>query len=285
MSVPIMMSRIVFTCLLFFYFGSMTMAETLAAGSFDNAACISCHEKQNAELVKAWQASLHAGSEQKADCVSCHGDSHKQALIHARQDQTCLVCHEEKEPVAHSYSTSKHGMILKLEKKEWDWTQPLAQANYRSPGCAYCHMHNGEHNVSTAVRNVELLDENVEKVNAVQDAMRGVCQDCHAPRYITRLFENGERMLDVARMKVREARSLLLQARKTYSDKQLQAAEQQYQKMQTHLTNVYLGVAHQSPDYQWWHGHPALDGDLLRIKGAISELGRIKKIKASKNKK
>jgi len=42
-----------------------------------------------------------------------------------------------------------------------------------------------------------------------------------------------------------------------------------------HLKNVYLGVGHQSPDYQWWHGQPALDGDLLRIKGALGELHRI----------
>jgi hypothetical protein len=41
--------------------------------------------------------------------------------------------------------------------------------------------------------------------------------------------------------------------------------------MQSHARNVRLGVGHQSPDYQWWHGQPALDGDLLRIKGLIAE--------------
>jgi len=41
-----------------------------------------------------------------------------------------------------------------------------------------------------------------------------------------------------------------------------------------HLKNLYLGIGHQSPDYQWWHGQPALDGDLLRIKGAVGELYR-----------
>ena len=45
--------------------------------------------------------------------------------------------------------------------------------------------------------------------------------------------------------------------------------------MQKHLRNVYLGIGHQSPDYQWWHGQPALDGDLLRIKDYIGELYRI----------
>jgi len=277
------MLRVIFGLMLLFYFSRMTMAETIPSGSFDNAACVDCHEDQNNELVKAWQISTHGKEEQKADCVACHGDSHKRAAERARQDQTCIACHEEKKPVAHSYSTSKHGMILKLEKREWDWTQSLAEANYRTPGCTYCHMHAGEHNVSSGVRDADLLKRNEEKLKVVQDATRSVCQDCHAPRYLTRLFENGERMLEIARMKVREAKNLLLQAQEEYSAEELGAAESQYQKMQLHLKNVYLGIAHQSPDYQWWHGQPALDGDLLRIKGAINELVRRKKLAAARD--
>jgi hypothetical protein len=33
-------------------------------------------------------------------------------------------------------------------------------------------------------------------------------------------------------------------------------------------------VGHQSPDYQWWHGQPALDGDLIRIRDAMDEARR-----------
>ena len=44
--------------------------------------------------------------------------------------------------------------------------------------------------------------------------------------------------------------------------------------MKIHFNNVYLGVGHQSPDYQWWHGQPALDGDLINIKSMISDLQR-----------
>jgi hypothetical protein len=47
-----------------------------------------------------------------------------------------------------------------------------------------------------------------------------------------------------------------------------------FTSMQTHGRNVRLGAGHQSPDYQWWHGQPALDGDLLRIKGVIAERER-----------
>jgi hypothetical protein len=38
-----------------------------------------------------------------------------------------------------------------------------------------------------------------------------------------------------------------------------------------HLRNVRLGAGHQSPDYQWWQGQPALDGDLIRLRGAVAQ--------------
>ncbi len=40
------------------------------------------------------------------------------------------------------------------------------------------------------------------------------------------------------------------------------------------LRNLRLGIGHQSPDYQWWYGHAALDGDLLRIKSVLSRSAR-----------
>ncbi|VAX13899.1 hypothetical protein MNBD_GAMMA24-375 [hydrothermal vent metagenome] len=269
---------LVFGWLLFLVASSVTAAGIAPDGSFDNMNCIGCHEKRDNELVKAWRVSAHGKDKSVADCVACHGNSHDGATVKARQDETCIACHGgQKNPVVHSYANSKHGLILKLERKTWNWTRPLAQANYRTPGCAYCHMHAAEHNVSAMVRNADLLQKDSKEMESIKDATRQVCQDCHAPRYISRLFDNGEKMLEIARMKVREARDLLSQARKQYTREELKPAEERYQEMRSvHLKNVYLGIAHQSPDYQWWYGQPALDGDLLRIKGAISELIRIK---------
>jgi hypothetical protein len=84
-------------------------------------------------------------------------------------------------------------------------------------------------------------------------------------------------MLEVARKKVREANVLIEQAEKIFSDAELGPAKKHRKKMQQHFKNVHLGVGHQSPDYQWWHGQPALDGDLLRIKDSIGELHRLRK--------
>ncbi len=249
--------------------------NTAPSGIFENKACMECHKKNNSQLINDWRSSSHARTQPATDCVACHGKLHQDVASSSRRDSTCISCHGgKKDPVVHSYATSKHGVLMTLEKKYYDWNQPLADGNYRAPGCSYCHMHKAGHNVNKGIRD-DLMDKAAAK--KIQDQTRSACQDCHAPRYIMRLFDNGERMLEIGRKKVREARSLIERVSVKFSDDELAPARAQLLKMQQHLKNVYLGVAHQSPDYQWWHGHPALDGDLLRIKGFIGELYRIKK--------
>lgn len=261
------------------YTGLAFATDAIApVGTFSNNTCIACHSKKNPQLVAAWRASAHGKDKGGASCVACHGRSHQGSAASARVNTSCINCHGgAKNPTVHSYATSKHGVLYTLEHQSWDWSQGLARANYRSPSCAYCHLHQGNHNVSDGVRH-NLMDK------AGLNDLRGVCHDCHAPRYVKRLFENGEAMLEVGRMKLREAEKILQQARAEFTERQLAVAEQQLEKMRSqHLNNVLLGVGHQSPDYQWWHGHPALDGDLLRIKGAIGELHRRKAIGSAKN--
>lgn len=260
--------------------GYMTVAlagEPMPAGEFENSACLECHQGQNAGLVTTWRASVHATAESTVTCTACHGNTHRDAAARARRDETCIDCHGgKKDPVVHSYTTSKHGILVLLEQEDWDWNRPLASANYRAPGCAYCHMHDGNHDVGAGVRRGESAeDTSATELERVQDAMRIVCQECHSPRYVTHLFDNGERMLNIGRMKVREAAGLIEQAAGEFSAAELAVANRLLEKMRSkHLKNLYLGVGHQSPDYQWWHGHPALDGDLLHIKGALGELRR-----------
>lgn len=264
---------------------NMAFAAGAPGGTFNNANCVACHEKRNNELVKAWQASAHAKPSNNkktaaAGCVACHGNSHADAAANARKDASCRQCHgEEKAPVVHSYATSKHGIIVRLEQKEWDWLQPLRQANYRAPGCAYCHLHQGEHNVSNAVTP---LIPSAKTKTQVNEKMRPVCQDCHSPRYVSELSANGERMLEIGRMKWREANAVIDQARKAMPKTDPKELDPLLVTMKKHLKNLKLGVAHQSPDYQWWHGHPALDSDLIQIKGAV---GRLYRQQALKNKK
>jgi hypothetical protein len=99
-----------------------------------------------------------------------------------------------------------------------------------------------------------------------------ICTGCHSPRYIREQFANGKRQIEVADLKLTEGEALIASA----VDGQTDALLKLRQNLTHHWQNVLLGVGHQSPDYQWWHGQPALDGDLIRIRDAITESRRRK---------
>ncbi len=263
--------------------GLVEAEPQIPAGELENSACLACHQARDRELVAAWRGSAHAGGDEVANCVACHGSRHQGVAQRARRDSICIDCHGGVEaPVVHSYATSKHGILVRLARHSPD--RPPVLANVRAPGCAYCHMHRGEHDVGRMVRStVSAAETPAAELERVQDAAREVCQECHAPRYVSRLFANGERMLEVGRMKVREAAAAIASAGDEFSADELAAARERLETMQSrHLKNLYLGIGHQSPDYQWWHGQPALDGDLLRIKGALGRLRRLNTIDAGR---
>jgi len=249
-------------------------AEKAPSGIFENAACVSCHEQREPSLVGAWRMSGHKAT----DCTACHGGRHGGAAVRARDDAICMTCHGgPKGAVAHSYVTSKHGVINRLEAPAHGWDKPLRDGNYRAPGCAYCHMHRSEHNVS---RGIAPPGDSEARARA-RDVMQPVCYDCHGPRYVAQLWDNGQRMLELGQMKHREARAIVEQGG-TMEPVGHTRVEALLENMAEHLNNLRLGVGHQSPDYQWWHGHPALDGDLLRIKGVVTRHNRIRALEAKR---
>jgi hypothetical protein len=178
--------------------------------------------------------------------------------------------------VVQSYQLSKHGVIATLEEKRWDWTQPLADGNYRAPTCAYCHLHDGDHTMGgTAAVADALSDPEPTRREADQERRSEACRDCHSPRFSTTWFESGERMVAVARMKTREAAEVTVEIEHLGLTNTIQQEKNLLTRMiREHMRNVPLGVFHQSPDHQWWHGQPALDGDLLRLKGILGDARR-----------
>jgi hypothetical protein len=218
---------------------------TVTEGPFTLGECLDCHTTRDPALVAQWRAGPHAA---KADCVACHGECHG-ALPITRRDAACTGCHEG--TVAHSYSTSKHGVLVRVGRP--NWTQPLSRGNYRAPGCAYCHQHEADHG--------DTMDP--ERGPAVRD---WICSACHAPRYVRAQLAAGDRLADIARLKFVEGQGVAARHPGGVSGlvDLLEVADR-------HLRNVRLGAGHQSPDYQWWHGQPALDGDLIRLRGAVAQ--------------
>jgi hypothetical protein len=213
------------------------------SGPFSQAQCVECHSVRDAALVARWRAGPHAAT---ADCVSCHGDRHG-ALPAARADTACTRCHDG--AVAHSYASAKHGVLVRIGGP--DWTQPLQRGRHRSPGCAYCHQHDRDH-------------------GDTMDASRGpevrewVCGGCHAPRFVREQLEAGDRLTAIADLKIAEAEQIAVR-----HPAGADAVADLLATARSHLRNVRLGAGHQSPDYQWWHGQPALDGDLIRLREAV----------------
>jgi hypothetical protein len=215
------------------------------AGPFVQAECLGCHTARDPTLVEQWRTGPHSG---RADCVACHGGRHG-ALATTRADAACTGCHAG--AVAHSYATSKHGVLTRIGRP--DRTLPLRRGNYRAPGCAYCHLHDRNHG--------DALDRGRDEGGALV-----VCGACHAPRFVSEQLAAGDRLTAIARLKVEEAESVAARHRAGPA-----AVAGELASVAQHLTNVRLGAGHQSPDYQWWHGQPALDGDLIRIRDAVAQ--------------
>ena len=193
-----------------------------------------------------------------------------------RLGESCTACHHQvSKAVTHSHASSKHGVLVALEGQGFDLSLPLADANMRAPTCPYCHMHRGEHDVSRSIPAWTPLAGPVKADQERLDGLRQVpCLDCHSPRFVTTWFASGNGMVAVARMKVREAEAIVENAKRDFKESVGELSDHYERMGGTHLKNIWIGVHHQSPDYQWWYGQPALDGDLLRIKGAYGDLLR-----------
>lgn len=223
-------------------------ASAAPDGAFTQVECLECHTVSDSALVAQWRGGPHGDT---ADCVACHGARHGE-LPRARADTACTGCHGGE--VAHSYASSKHGIIITLERPAWD--RPLQRGGYRAPGCAYCHLHAADHGDS-------------------MDGARGpavrewVCGACHAPRLVADQFAAGAELLAIGQLKAEEAAAIAAR----HPDGPAGVAEDLL-RVQRHLRNLRLGAGHQSPDYQWWHGQPALDGDLIRLRGEVARVRR-----------
>ncbi|MBF0177667.1 MAG: hypothetical protein HQL63_12590 [Magnetococcales bacterium] len=248
------------------WFGLMVIVFHAAAADVaplsvaEGGDCLSCHRERDAALVAAWEKSRHHGPDM--GCGACHGVKHDGAMaLRARRNDACTGCHQR---VVGSYALSKHGVIVTLEGERLDLAQPLKEGNQRAPTCAYCHLHEGGHNAGAGIFPLAPTGRTpAPEDNDRAEARAAPCRDCHSPRFVATWFTTGDRMVELGRMKVREATAAAA------NQDNPEVREMLHRMTDDHLRNVRLGVGHQSPDDQWWHGHPALDGDLLRIKSTL----------------
>ncbi len=179
------------------------------------------------------------------------------------QAKTCVECHGDS--AKKSWALSKHGVIATLE---------AGRERRRAPDCAGCHL------AEAAAPTPPHYGSKATREQARASAWDS-CRSCHSPRYTTEQNAAAQRGLDIALMKRREAAALLEVARKESGGPEIARIEALYAALEGNLRDLRLGLAHQSPDYQWWLGQAALDGSLLRIKGALGEARRTRAIAAA----
>lgn len=174
----------------------------------------------------------------------------------AAATESCVACHGG--AAERSYALSKHGVIARLDS---------GRPRQRAPHCADCHRFE-----AGAPAPAHYADP-AQRELARQQAVAG-CGGCHAPRYVSEQLAAARRGLAIGEMKQREAAAVVAAARQELPAAALPPFEALLATLRDDLRNLRLGLGHQSPDYQWWLGQAALDGDLLRIKGALGEARR-----------
>jgi hydroxylamine dehydrogenase len=164
--------------------------------------CDSCHAQAGATDDKYWSDKEKkyidtSSLPYRNGCIACH-TRHSFSLVEARKPEACHTCHMGPDhPNYEAYMASKHGSIYVARGKDWDWTQPLAQARWDAPTCAYCHMlyvaadgtRSASHNMTRKIiwgmgvqpatgqlQDITITPENEAKRNE----MIKVCLTCHS---------------------------------------------------------------------------------------------------------
>lgn len=164
--------------------------------------CDPCHAQGGGTDDKYWSAEQKkyidtSSFTMRNGCVACH-TRHAFNLEEARKPEACYTCHMGPDhPNFEAYMASKHGSIYAARGDKWDFTQPLPQAQFETPTCAYCHMlyvapdgtRTSNHNMTRKIiwgmgvqaatgeiADITLTPENAAKRNE----MIKVCITCHS---------------------------------------------------------------------------------------------------------
>lgn len=145
-------------------------------------------------------------------CDSCH-TRHRFSAAEARRPEACITCHSgPPHPDDETYYASAHGKRYLAEGDQIDWSKPLKKGNYEIPTCAYCHMHNGKHQVADkAIWKFGLREVNphTSKNKAMRARWVKVCSDCHAPDWAASRLAELDKERKTAWKKLYSAENLL----------------------------------------------------------------------------
>jgi len=153
------------------------------------------------------------------NCTACH-TRHTSSVAIARQPRTCGQCHLGPD---HSqieiYEESKHGVMFSAQEKLLDLTVEPKKLTTREmfvPTCATCHMsginglgmtHDPSERLSYFLANA--ISTRRPNYAQAQAKMKQVCNQCHTPAVIDRVYAQAEQVVQTTNEKVNVAKTLM----------------------------------------------------------------------------
>ena len=158
------------------------------------------------------------------NCTACH-TRHTSSIAIARLPTTCGQCHMGPD---HSqleiYEESKHGIMFSAQEQQLNLDAPSRTLTTRDmfiPTCATCHMsglnglkvtHDPSDRLSYYLADA-ITKPRPNKVHA-QEAMKQVCNQCHARTLIDRVYTEAEQIVDNTNRQVQAATDLMAALKK-----------------------------------------------------------------------
>ena len=152
-------------------------------------------------------------------CTACH-TRHTSSVALARQPRTCGQCHLGPD---HSqieiYEESKHGVMFAAQERLMNLSvapKKLTTRDMFVPTCATCHMsginglgmtHDPSERLSYFLANA-ITTERPNYAQA-QAKMKQVCNQCHTPKLVDRVYTQAEEVVKMTNQKVLAAKTLM----------------------------------------------------------------------------
>jgi len=153
------------------------------------------------------------------NCTACH-TRHTSSVAIARQPRTCGQCHLGPD---HSqieiYEESKHGVMFTAQEKLLDLTVEPKKLTTREmfvPTCATCHMsginglgmtHDPSERLSYFLANA--ITAKRPNYAQAQAKMKQICNQCHTPAVIERVYSQAEQVVQTTNDKVNAVKTLM----------------------------------------------------------------------------
>jgi hypothetical protein len=220
------------------------------------------------------------------NCTACH-TRHTSSVEFARLPTTCGQCHLGPD---HSqleiYTESKHGTIFAAQKDLLNLSVTPAKLTTRDmfvPTCATCHMSgiNGRgvtHDPSDRLSYYLFSEVSTPRQNATRAraAMMDICQQCHTPSTIERVFKEAEAIVAATNEKVLSAKNVMsglyadgIIPTNSYSlPIQLKYFDLWHYYGRTAKHAAFMGGA----DFVQWHGNYPIYQHLVEIKDEAQRL-------------